>query len=187
MANEFRPLAEVLRELKALVQQKTSGFFFIATESNNSSIIRLREGQIDDVAFSRYHSDEAVQHLARVGTARARFQPGLISTSLKRMPLSETTLQWLLGGFEGDAPPTPSASSASPPAKAVGSDEEWREIVSQVALSYLGPIAPLLCDEAFAAAGDIEQALAQIATNMATDEESRRFLAEARSALGKGK
>jgi hypothetical protein len=188
MASEFRPLAEILRELKALVQQKTSGFFFIATDSNNSSIIRLRNGQIDDVAFSRYHSDEAVQHLARVAAARARFQPGPTTPS-NRVPLSEATLQWLLGGFEGGTPAwsaarpaAPSAAPGTPPAEA----PDQRATVERVALNYLGPIAPLLCDEAFAEAGDVEGVLAQLAANMATEEEAGQFMAEARAALGLG-
>ena len=66
MANEFRPLIEILRDLKALALQKASGFFFVVTEDNHSCTIRLRSGQIEDVVFSRHRSDEAVQLLAKV-------------------------------------------------------------------------------------------------------------------------
>jgi hypothetical protein len=55
--------------------------------------------------------------------------------------------------------------------------------VEKIALSYLGPIAALLCDEAFAASNEMEQVLRQLASNLATAEESGRFLAEARAAL----
>jgi hypothetical protein len=209
MVSEFRPLIEVLRELKALTQRKTSGYFFIATESNNSSTIRLREGRIEDVIFSRYRNDEAVQQLSKVTAARARFQPGSISPSSNASPLSETALQWLLGGFEkgqsAQAPVKPepklvaqsvaAPASTQPPPKAAASPSitpktsgpTQREIVEKVALNYFGPIATLLCDEAFSGSNDIEKVLAQIASNMPTEEESKRFTDDAQVALAQGK
>lgn len=189
MVSEFRPLFEVLRELKALVQKKASGFFFIATESNNSSTIRLRNGQIEDVVFSRYRSDEAVQRLSEVSSARARFQPGSPNTAGSGTPLSQVALQWLLGGFENDAlvrqPPKPASKPSVPAAAIANAAPNPREIVEKLALNYFGPIAALLCDEAFSSSGDIEQVLAQLASNMPTHEESERFIAEARAALTK--
>ncbi|MFC3651967.1 hypothetical protein ACFONN_10475 [Dyella humi] len=189
MVSEFRPLFEVLRELKALVQKKASGFFFIATESNNSSTIRLRNGQIEDVVFSRYRSDEAVQRLSEVSTARARFQPGALGNAGTSTPLSQVALQWLLGGFENDAlarqPPKSDAKPSAPAAAIAKAAPSQREIVEKLALDYFGPIATLLCDEAFSGSGDIEQVLAQLASNMPTHEESERFMAEARATLAR--
>jgi hypothetical protein len=188
MVSEFRPLFEVLRELKVLVQKKASGFFFIATESNNSSTIRLRNGQIEDVVFSRYRSDEAVQRLSEVSSARARFQPGPPSNVGSSTPLSQVALQWLLGGFEHDtlarqpAKPVGKPGASATAAKAAPSQ---REIVEKLALNYFGPIASLLCDEAFSSSGDIEQVLAQLASNMPTPEEAKRFMAEGQAALAK--
>ncbi|HTC26097.1 hypothetical protein [Dyella sp.] len=189
MVSEFRPLIEVLRELRTLVQKKTSGFFFIATENNHSSTIMLRNGQVEEVTFSRYRNDEAIKQLARVSAARARFQPGAAATPASagtRMPLSEAALQWLLGGFESDiglrksAAPAPARTSA-PTMDASAS----RERIEQVALSYLGPIAPLLCDEAFSASNNVELVLQHIAKNLSTAEESERFLQEVYAALAK--
>jgi hypothetical protein len=102
------------------------------------------------------------------------------------MPLSEAALQWLLGGFESDiglrksAAPAPARTSA-PTMDASAS----RERIEQVALSYLGPIAPLLCDEAFSASNNVEQVLQHIAKNLSTAEESERFLQEVYAALAK--
>ncbi|GLQ46139.1 hypothetical protein GCM10007862_11900 [Dyella lipolytica] len=190
MVSEFRPLISVLRELKTLAQKKASGFFFIATESNHSSTIRLRNGHIEDVVFSRYRNDEAVRYLSKVTTARARFQPGAISATENKVPLSEAALQWLLGGFEsGPSARQPQeskpAASATITTKLGGPGQ--REIVEKVALNFFGPIATLLCDEAFSASSDIERVLAQIASNMPTSEEAERFLAEAHATLVIGK
>ena len=196
MAGEFRPLHDVLRELKPLVQQKASGFFFVVTEDNHSCTIRLRGGEIDDVLFSRQRNDEAVQLLSKVTAARARFQPIAVSSTHSRGALSTASLQWLLGDFE-NAPPAATAAAAAAAAAAVtepvdapdvaaapssGISGAQRAAVEKVALNYFGPIAGLLCEEAFVPDNDMEQALAQIASNLSSPEESRRFIADARGA-----
>lgn len=66
-------------------------------------------------------------------------------------------------------------------------DVRRRSIVEKIALNYFGPIASLLCDEAFAAAADEAQLLRQIASNLPGQDESRRFIAEARAALASEK
>jgi hypothetical protein len=189
MVSEFRPLADVLRELSALAHKKVSGYFFIATESNQSSTILLRNGHVDEVTFSRYRSDEAVKQLALVSAARARFQPGAIDASAKRTPLGEAALQWLLGGFEKDVVPRAQVSRtaesvASGAAPSSLDPAARRKVVEHVALTYLGPIATLLCDEAFSSSDDMERVLQNIAANLSTPEESKRFVEEARSKLG---
>jgi hypothetical protein len=189
MVSEFRPLADVLRELSGLARKKVSGYFFIATESNQSSTILLRNGHVAEVIFSRYRNDEAVKQLALVSAARARFQPGTIDAS-KRTPLGEAALQWLLGGFEKDAATRARAAAPAeivPPAAPPASMDPAapRKAVEHVALTYLGPIAALLCDEAFSGSDDMEQVLQNIAVNLSTPEEATRFMKEARLALGK--
>ena len=71
MSTEFRPLIEVLRELKALALKKASGFLFVVTEENHSCIIRINAGQIEEVVFRMLRNDEAVQRLTMVGAAKA--------------------------------------------------------------------------------------------------------------------
>ncbi|HET6432722.1 hypothetical protein [Dyella sp.] len=189
MANEFRPLIEILRDLKALALQKASGFFFVVTEDNHSCTIRLRSGQIEDVVFSRHRSDEAVQLLAKVPAGRARFQADPAAAGAARVSLGEASLSWLMGGFEkGSAAPAPSAA-ARPPAPAAnvnvqGLSAEQRATIERIALNYLGPIAGLLCDEALEVPGSIDRALVQIASNLPARDQEDKFLAEARAALG---
>ena len=120
------------------------------------------------------------------GIARARFQPGRVDTSAARTPLGEAALQWLLGGFESDAGMRQRVAPAAAPAPAPITDAAARrEIVEKVTLTYLGPIASLICDEAFAASDDLDKVLQQIGSNLATPEESRRFMQEVRAALAR--
>lgn len=157
MSTEFRPLIEVLRELKALALKKASGFLFVVTEENHSCIIRINAGQIEEVVFRMLRNDEAVQRLTMVGAAKARFQVDPGAGMGKPSLLSEDSRQWLMGGFEqdlGGAPapvrapvaaapvPAPAAASAAPTASApasVGSgaapDEAVRQALEKVALN----------------------------------------------------
>ena len=207
MSTDFRPLIEVLRELKALALKKASGFLFVVTEENHSCIIRINAGQIEEVVFRMLRNDEAVQRLTMVGAAKARFQVDPGAGMGKPSLLSEDSRQWLMGGFEqdlGGAPapvrapvaaapvPAPAAASAAPTASApasVGSgaapDEAVRQALEKVALNYLGPIAGMLCDEAWDASSDIEQVLSQLAANLATPQEAQKFMTDARVALAK--
>ncbi|MCF8826364.1 hypothetical protein [Xanthomonas campestris] len=207
MSTEFRPLIEVLRELKALALKKASGFLFVVTEENHSCIIRINAGQIEEVVFRMLRNDEAVQRLTMVGAAKARFQVDPGAGMGKPSLLSEDSRQWLMGGFEqdlGGAPapvrapvaaapaPAPAAASAAPTASAPASagsgaapDEAVREALEKVALNYLGPIAGMLCDEAWDASSDIEQVLSQLAANLATPQEAQKFMTDARVALAK--
>jgi hypothetical protein len=191
MAGEFRPLHDVLRELRPLVQQKASGFFFVVTEDNHSCTIRLRNGDIDDVQFSRQRNDEAVQLLSTVTAARARFQPIAVSSSGSRGTLSAASRQWLLGGFENAPPLTLSPSAAPTEASAgnvpsgTGVSDAQQAVIEKIALNYFGPIASLLCEEAFVPDNTMEQALAQIASNLTSPDETRRFMADARAGLAR--
>ncbi|MCL1527058.1 hypothetical protein [Xanthomonas nasturtii] len=207
MSTEFRPLIEILRELKALALKKASGFLFIVTEENHSCIVRINAGQIEEVVFRMLRNDEAVQRLTMVNAAKARFQADPGAGLGKPSLLSDDSRQWLMGGFEqdlGGAPapvrapvattplPTPAAASAAPTASAPVStgngaapDEAVRQALEKVALNYLGPIAGMLCDEAWGASSDIEQVLSQLGANLATPQEAQKFMADARVALAK--
>mgnify|MGYP001026837095 CR=1 FL=1 len=200
MATEFRPLIEILRELKALAARQASGFFFVVTEETHSCIIRLHAGQVEEVVFRMLRNDEAVQRLSMVAAARARFQADPASHGGNaRGSLSEASRQWLLGGFEHDlgAPPAPvpvapePASAPSPPvAQDIASgahapDPRQRQTIEQVALQYFGPIAGMLCDEVFDVPGELQAQLEQLAANLASPDETRRFLNDVRAALAR--
>lgn len=206
MSTEFRPLIEILRELKALALKKASGFLFIVTEENHSCIVRLNAGQIEEVVFRMLRNDEAVQRLTMVNAAKARFQTDPGAGMGKPSLLSHDSRQWLMGGFEqdlGGAPAAPRAAVAATPGPAPtalvvspapalsGNDnagapnERVREALEKVALNYLGPIAGMLCDEAWEASNDIEQVLNQLGANLSTPQETQKFMADARVALAK--
>lgn len=80
-------------------------------------------------------------------------------------------------------------AAPSPASASVGGgsapDERVRDALEKVALNYLGPIAGMLCDEAWEASSDIEQVLNQLGANLSTPQETQKFMADARVALAK--
>jgi hypothetical protein len=78
---------------------------------------------------------------------------------------------------------SPRAAPAAAPAPPAASP---REIVEKVTVTYLGPIGTLICDEAFSGSDNLEQVVREIGSNLSTPEETKRFLAEVRAALGLG-
>lgn len=199
MSNEFRPLVQVLRELKSLAHKRSSGFAYVVTEDNHSCIVRLHQGQVQEVVYRMLRNEEAVQRLSMVAAAKMRFESsGIAALPPGRAPLAESSVEWLLGGFEHDlggqqyqyAPaavpsPAPGAASASAPAvEAVVVNPHVRQALEQIALNYLGPIAGMLCQEAFdATGGDPQRAIVQLAGQLYSQQEAQRFSEEARKAL----
>ncbi|BDU21831.1 hypothetical protein [Dyella sp. GSA-30] len=200
MANESRSLIDILRELHALAIKKSSGFFFIATTDNHSCTIRMRGGMIEDVIYSRLRGDDAVQLLSNTQGGRGRFQPDPGSNAAGRSTLSQAAQSWLLGGFESgpprglggggtqeprSAPPPAVSAPAGPPASAA-SGGHTAKIIERVALNYLGPIAGIICEEAFEASSDVEEILELIGKNLISGDEILRFKKEVRAALAAG-
>ena len=198
MANESRSLIDILRELHALAVKKSSGFFFIATTDNHSCTIRMRGGMIEDVIYSRMRGDDAVQLLSHTEGGRGRFQPDPGSQAAGRSSLSQAAQSWLLGGFESGPPrglggaqeprsaPAPvAATPAAPPARATAGGNT-AQIIERVALNYLGPIAGIICEEAFEASSDVEEILELIGKNLISGDEILRFKKEVRAALAAG-
>lgn len=205
MSNEFRPLVQVLREVKSLAQKRSSGFAYIVTEDNHSCIVRLYEGHVQEVVYRMLRNEEAVQRLSMVSMAKVRFESsGVAALPAGRAPLSQASVEWILGGFEqdlgqGQYTPPPAAPVAAPPPATIaptapvtnttGShvaiiNPRVRQALEQVALNYLGPIATLLCEEAFASAGgDPNRAIAHLANQLYSQQEAQRFTDEARKAL----
>ncbi len=184
--SDMRPLSVVIGELRALAAHGATGMLLIVTEDNRFASISLHNGQIREVSFRRSYNDEAVELLSRAAQVRARFQPGGVPISRHPAP-SDAAIRRLLGGGENPpaAPMPPAAVAHSSGAGGVERAALQRRIIEEVAMTYFGPIATLLCEEALSDSADIDQALRQIAANLSAQGEAGRFLADARASLAK--
>jgi hypothetical protein len=185
---DYRAVDAILAEINALIAGKASGTYFISGQEH-SAWLRLREGQLVQVACENHFNDDAVPLLMRIVKGIGRFVPGPVFPGHPPLP-GEEVRRWLSAEHvRRQAAPTPASRPAhvSPPAHPAVAAGERSDAVSaaieRVALSYLGPIAPLVCAEAWTAHSGIESVLAQIATNLIDQDEVRRFLADAHAAI----
>lgn len=192
MSGEMKPLAAVMSEVAALVKQRASGVQYIVTDDGRFAQLRLRGGHVDEISFKAKFSDDAILLLSQIGTARSRFEQVILTAGTsKHAPISEAMLNWMLGGFAGPAPtgaPVVKTINTPPPAKVPappGLSLPQRAAIEQIALTYLGPFASIVCEEALTGSTDIERSLIQIASNLSDREETARFLTEVRAALAK--
>jgi len=141
-----------------------------------------------------------VQLLSHTEGGRGRFQPDPGSQGVGRSSLSQAAQSWLLGGFESGPPrglggaveprstpaPAPVVPAAPPASATTGGSGDTAKIIERVALNYLGPIAGIICEEAFEASSDVEEILELIARNLISGDEILRFKKEVRAALAAG-
>ena len=191
--SELKPLAAVMSDLAALVKQRASGVQYVVTDDGRFAQLRLRNGRVEEISFKAKFSDEAILLLSQISTAKSRFeQVTLTPGTSKHAPISEEMLNWMLGGFASPAPASAPVvkSINTPPATPVqtpppGLRLPQRAAIEQIALTYLGPFASIVCEEALSGSTDIERSLIQIASNLSDREETARFLTEVRAALAK--
>ena len=75
MVTEYYPASLIWSQLTALLQDKQTGTFFIATANNTSGRFALDKGRITHCAYQRYHGEEAVQALVQLELGRCSFMP----------------------------------------------------------------------------------------------------------------
>src|SRR5579859_360819 len=180
MTPEMSPLRLVLRDLVALTRKRATGVFCIVTEDSRFASIKLREGQVLEVMYRSQFNERAIEQLAQVRAARATFQVGAVGTLRHGVP-GEAAVAWLLGGFENQvnvalSPPSPAAINGS-------IDSVQKRVIEEIATSYLGPIANVVCDEVFEGRHDLDGIIREIGANIGDAEETARFAAAVRAAL----
>jgi hypothetical protein len=195
-----RPMAEILHSLNEHVKNADSGVFFIYGEGV-AGWVHLNQGRYEDVAMQNRHSDEAVALLMNVRAASCNFRPGKVFPG-HHPPLSETAKGLLRGG--ANMPPVlsmsqrPAASAsvslvprqgvapAAPftPAKVSPQTKTHQmQEVEKLTLAYLGPMASIICQEAWEDHGAAPAAVQAIAENLSGNAKAA-FLADVRKIIG---
>ena len=188
-----RPLAEVLYRLSEHVKNADTGVFYLYGEGV-VGWIHLNEGKYEDVVMQNHYSDEAVALLLNVSMAACRFQPWKVFPG-KHAPLSETAKGLLAAGAQAPATvsgalrPAASTSVAPLPRQATPTAAPTRtppqdktlqmQTVEKLAMAYLGPMASIICQEAWEDHGGGFPAVLAIAENLSGDAREA-FLADVR-------
>lgn len=188
MVNEFCLLIEILCDFKVFVLQKLLGFFFVVIEDNYLCMIWLCSGQIEDVVFSCYCSDEVVQLLVKVLVGCVCFQVDLVVVGVVWVLLGEVLFSWLMGGFEKSVLMVVVIlvvfCLGVVNVNVQGFFEEQCVIIECIVFNYFGLIVVLLCDEVFGVFGSIDCVLVQIVFNLFVCDQEDQFFVEVWVVLG---
>jgi len=179
----MQPLNLVLRDLVALTRHRATGLFCIVTEENRFASIKLREGKLLEVMYRSQFNEPAIEMLSQVRVARATFQVGVVG-ALRHGAPGDAAVRWLLGGFEEQS----NVALRPPPAttgKVNGSlTDVHKRVIEETATAFLGPIASVVCEDAFENVHDLDGIIREIGANIGDAEEAARFGTAVRGALG---
>lgn len=162
MSREPRSLQACLGDLREIAEQRLSGTFFLEAADGSVAAITVRDGVIETVSYQGRRGDSAVAQLQQMASAVCSFRletPRISNTA----PPSRQAVEWLAGRAPAPAEPQGTASAA-------GDFGRYRAAVQAIAMDYLGPVAPVLCEAAFAECATIEQVIDELASKLPGDE-----------------
>lgn len=185
MADDFQSYstyAELMRALKSLCREASSGTMFIATPDNQFARIALRDGNVVSLSFRTKHGTEALPLIRGIRAGRFKFSAGQVAVDDNAALAGNgaDVLRVLLGD-----------QAHSGPARAIPADRmvQIPRIAERVLAEFLGPIASVVCEEHLgklgaprqgAAAADFIDALAREVRDPA---HARRFREQVWGAL----
>lgn len=153
--------AQLMAELRRLCAERRSGTLFIATASNQSGRIGLRDGNIVSMRFQLRKGLDAVGEISKVSSARCTFTDHAAEEADPRAPLPPTRdVLRLLTGTDTGAPPPSGQLSDTDLLRA-------QNVLAPALAEFLGPMATLIVREQLLDASrhgyDIRKAIEAIA------------------------
>jgi len=173
--DDLQPIGDLMADLRSLVAKKATGTYCLVTDENHFAMVLIQNGAVLDISYKRQHNEKALDLLRTVNMAKASFKPGALPEKNRVKPAADTVEALLNGGFEAQpvVPSRPAAGGA-----AGNMSEEQRASIMELAASYMGPFASVVCDEAFSNSTAIEKVVDEIASNIPDDSDADRFRAE---------
>lgn len=206
---EFTPFPSLMEQVANLCGQRQTGTVMLVSDDNRMGQIHLRAGEIVSVTCRGRRGRDALGILRTMQAARLSFVAGGVDAVQAVEWASKTVLDYLNGllpdlpgqGNGGAAPqagpasaaaaavPKPAVPTAAPaaapkPAAAVGVTPATKATFEKVMLTYIGPMAQIVCADHFATATDARTLAVVLAREIPGAENQARFKAEIDSLLG---
>ncbi len=163
MSQALGPLTACLEELQACLAERGSGTFHLSCDDGSMAAIELSSGIIETVTFRERRGDFAVEFLKSVKSASCNFRREPPRTA-RESELSKRAIRWLAGGDGNSARPSRESTAAGP---AVGAH---RRAIETISFAFLGLIAGVACERAFADCTDLKQVIDALASELPPNE-----------------
>jgi hypothetical protein len=172
-----------------LVTGNRTATLYVRTDKNRVVIVATREGEIITLSSGPKRGEKAIPILREMRSAAVRVENGAIafhSSSLAPTPV-------LLALMEADE--IPDSDPSHPPREALPAVtpqfEKVRAILSRLLTEYLGPLAPMCCEQVLESLGNsldgdrLGLAIGRMAAEAGSPEEARAFTERAWKLLGR--
>jgi hypothetical protein len=188
---ELFPFLRIVGYLKDLCAQGRSGTLFLVSDDNRMAQVRLDNGQIASLLCRNRRGLEALGILRDMQHARLRFDESFMAKGENDNLSTQAIFDSLLGAA-GAVPATPAAAApAAPvqPAAAGGSQAfkltpDTKVTIQRVMTQYIGPMAEIICDDHFDAAGNMQALVQLLAGEISAPDQAARFRADIARELG---
>ncbi len=156
-AKQLSSYEKIIGKLRYLCHKKVTGTFSIATNDNRHASISIKDGRIVGGTYRQLKGQTALENIRQISAGHCTFAAGVLRSSAEDtlLPSSNALFEFL--GINKDKPTaavkiTKTASKTNP---SESRDEAARKAIEAEATEYLGPIAPTVCEEYFAMAGNL--------------------------------
>ncbi|WP_332879371.1 hypothetical protein [Massilia sp. S19_KUP03_FR1] len=198
---EFTPLPSLVAQIANLCGQRQTGTVMLVSDDNRMGQIHLRAGEIVFVMCRGRRGRDALGIMRTMHAARLSFVAGAIDAAEAIEWASKTVLDYLNGLLpdlpgQGDAAPgappgvagtaavatkpVAAVAAAAPPqpVTAVAVTPATKAMFEKVMLTYIGPMAQIVCGDHFATATDARALTVALATEIPGAANQARFKAE---------
>ncbi|MDB5948665.1 MAG: hypothetical protein JWR65_520 [Massilia sp.] len=194
---EMLPFQGIVDYLKQLCAQGRSGTVFLVSDDNRMAQVRLDNGQIASLLCRNLRGLEAVGILRGMRHARLRFDESFMAKGENDHLSNHAIFEQLFA--EGPATPaaTPAASAgraapavpataaaAADPAPALLLTPHVKATIERVMTQYIGPMAQIICEDHFDAAGNMHALVQLLAGEISAPQQAAKFRLEIARELG---
>ena len=165
--------------INRLVLECKTGKLHIVTAKNHTASLGFVQGEVVSAHYRISRGEKALVALQSITDtdATCKFDAGAdVERATPPLPPTEEVLRTL--GLEPGhpAPPEEAVAEPTPPPIPASSQSALRELVTE----YLGPMASIVCDDIFARAKDVDEAIQHLSLEIIDPANAKTFLAEAK-------
>jgi hypothetical protein len=194
---ELLPFQGIVDYLKQLCAQGRSGTVFLVSDDNRMAQVRLDNGQIASLLCRNLRGLEALGIVRGMRHARLRFD----ETFLGKGENDHLSNQAIFEQLFADAPAAPASRAApaapatvAPPAVAKPTaaaaapalllTPHVKATIERVMTQYIGPMAQIICEDHFDAAGNMHALVELLAGEISAPAQAAKFRIEIARELG---
>ena len=177
-------------QLAELVAGRESGTLYLKNDLNHVGIVGVRTGRIVSLVYGPKRGRPAIELIRQTRTGTVRLDRGVLAFREHELPSTEEILD-LLSPLHATLAPVKRGGAGETGLASSGVAAN-AQILCNLLTEYLGPVAPLLCDETISAADglsgsrQLDDVIESLAQEIEDPEEAREFRKRARLALEPG-